>query len=203
MRSSLIEVRHICLEETIELLLMQDQEMIQAFSPHAPKKAFTDSIRSRSSVRCPKHFDATRGSYMRKTRPKFAVIIPNQIVWFCSIRSRLSQLLRNPGIGGRSGHIHVDDLARFQFDDKEGKKRTEEEVRDLQKIASPNLCRMIAQKRLPVLSSRFCAANLAHVFLNGPFTHPDIQLEEFPTDALCSPESVVYCYLLDQADHLE
>ncbi len=144
MRSSLIEVHHVCLEETIELLLMQDQEMIQAFSPHASQKAFTDSIRSRSSVRCPKHFDATRGSYTRKTRPKFAVIIPNQILWFCSIRCRFSQLLRNPGIGGRSGHIHVDDLARFQFDDKEGRKRTEEEGSRLQKIASPNLCRMIA-----------------------------------------------------------
>ena len=75
-------------------------------------------------------------------------------------------------------------LRDAQFDDKEGKKRTEEEVSDLQKIAGPNLCRMIAQKRLPVLSSRCCAANLAHVFLNGPFTHPNIQLEKFPTDAL-------------------
>ena len=143
-RSNFIEVHHVCLEETIELLLMQDQEMIQAFSPHASQKAFTDSIRSRSSVRCPKHFDATHGSYTRKTRPQFAVILPYQIVWFCSIRCCFSQLLRHPGIGGISGHIHVDDLARFQFDDKEGRKRTEEEGSRLQKIASPNLCRMIA-----------------------------------------------------------
>ena len=29
---------------------MQDQEMIQAFSPHAQEKAFTDGIRSKSPV---------------------------------------------------------------------------------------------------------------------------------------------------------
>ena len=126
MRSSLIEVHNICLKETIELLLMQDQEMIQAFSPHTPKKAFTDGIRSRSPVRRSKYFDATRGSHARKTRPKFAVIIPNQISWFFPIRSRFSQLLRNPGISGRTGHIHMDDLPRFQVDDEESKKRTEE-----------------------------------------------------------------------------
>ncbi len=44
---------------------------------------------------------------------------------------------RNPGIGGRSGHIHVDDLPRFQVDDEESKKRTKEEVRDVEKIAGP------------------------------------------------------------------
>ncbi len=33
--------------------------------------------------------------------------------------------------------FHVDDLARFQFNDKESKKQTEEEVRDLQKNRRP------------------------------------------------------------------
>ncbi len=197
MRSSMIEVHHVCLEETIELLLIQDQEMIQAFSPHAPKKAFTDGIRSRSPVRRSKHFDATRGRHARKTLPEFAVIIPNQISWFFSIRSRFSQLLRNPGIGGRSGHIHVDDLSRFQVDDEESKKRTEEKVRDLEKIAGPNLCSMIVQESSPVLSTRSFEANWLHILLNGPFTYPNIQLEEFPTDALGPPEPVVCRHLLD------
>src|SRR5258708_28920115 len=126
MRSSMIEVHHVCLEETIELLLMQDQEMIRAFSPHAPKKAFTDGIRSRSSVRRSKHFDATRGSHARKTRLEFAVIIPNQLSWFFSIQSRFSQFLRNPAIGGRSGNINVDDSLLFPVHDEASKTRTDE-----------------------------------------------------------------------------
>jgi hypothetical protein len=41
---SLIVVPDIGLEETVEMFLVQDQEMIQAFSPHASQKEFTDGI---------------------------------------------------------------------------------------------------------------------------------------------------------------
>jgi hypothetical protein len=37
---SVIEVPDRGLEETVELFLLPDQEMIQAFSPHASQKAF-------------------------------------------------------------------------------------------------------------------------------------------------------------------
>src|SRR5712692_7960911 len=196
MRSGLIEVHNIRLEETVELLLMEDQEVIQAFSSHAPQKAFADGIRLRSPVRRPKHFDATGCCHSGKTRPEFAVIIPNEVFWPFPIRSRLPQLLRDPEIGRRSCHIHVDDLARLQLDDEESKDRTEEEIRHLQEITGPHLCSMIAQERFPVLSPGSFWANVPHILLDSPFTHPDIQLEEFSTDALCSPESVVCCQRL-------
>ncbi len=69
--------------------------------------------------------------------------------------------------------MYVDDLARFQFDEEEGNKRTEEEIRDLQAIAGPSFCRMMAQERFPVLSTRPFSANVLHILLNSPFTHPD------------------------------
>ena len=40
---SLIVVHDIGLEETVELLLLQDQEMIQTFLPDASQKAFTQN----------------------------------------------------------------------------------------------------------------------------------------------------------------
>ena len=46
MGSGLIEVHYIGIEEVVELFLMEDQEMIQTFSPYAPQEAFTDSIRA-------------------------------------------------------------------------------------------------------------------------------------------------------------
>jgi hypothetical protein len=42
--------------------------------------------------------------------PECAIIIPDQIFWGLPIRSGLSQLLRDPGIGGRARHIDMDDL---------------------------------------------------------------------------------------------
>ena len=107
---SLIVVPDIGLEETVELFLLQDQEMIQAFSPDASQKAFTDGIGSWRPVRRSKHFDTTCCCHSCKMLPEFAIIIPDQIFWGLPIRSGLPQLLRDPGIGGRACHIDMDDL---------------------------------------------------------------------------------------------
>ena len=48
MRSGLIEVLHIGMKDTMQLLLLEDEKMIEALSPHAAQKAFTDGIRSRA-----------------------------------------------------------------------------------------------------------------------------------------------------------
>ena len=128
---SLIVVPDIGLEEAVELFLLQDQEMIQAFSSHAPQEAFTDSIRSWRPVRSPKHLNATYCCHPRKTRSELAIIIPNQVFWSFSIGSRLSQLLRDPEIGRSACHIHMDDPPRFHVDDEKGKKRAEKQISDL------------------------------------------------------------------------
>jgi hypothetical protein len=54
MGSGLIKVEDIVLEKEVELLFMQDQEVIQAFSSHASQKAFADSICLWRSIRRPK-----------------------------------------------------------------------------------------------------------------------------------------------------
>src|SRR5258708_27973779 len=61
---------------------------------------------------------------------------------------------------------------------------------------------MVAQERFPALSRSACWANLLHIFLDGPFTDPNIQFEEFTANTLRSPRPVVCCHFLDQADGL-
>jgi len=131
MRSSLVKVHDIRFEKAVKLLLLEDQEVIQAFSPHTSQKTFTDGICARRSVRCSKHLYATRFCHARKILPEFAIIIPDQIFWGLPIRRGLPQLLRDPGIGGRAGHIYMNHPPRLQFDEEKGKKRTEEKIRDL------------------------------------------------------------------------
>ena len=202
MGSGLIEVDNISFEKPAELLLMKNQEMIQAFSPHAPQKAFADGIGLRRLVGRTKHFDATCYCHSCKIQPEFPVVISNQIGGCLSVRSCLSQLLRYPGISRRARYIHMDDSPRLQFDDEEGKKRTEEEVPHLQEITRPHLGRMIAEKRLPLLSTRSFSTNVPHILLNSSFTDSNIQLEKLAPNALRSPEPIVCCHLLDQADRL-
>jgi hypothetical protein len=61
---------------------------------------------------------------------------------------------------------------------------------------------MSAQERFPVLCTRPFSANVLRILLDGPFTHPNLQLEQLTKDALRPPKSVVCCHLLDQGDRL-
>ena len=61
---------------------------------------------------------------------------------------------------------------------------------------------MIAQERFPGLSTGACWAKQLHILLDGPFTGPNTQLEKFTANALRSPQSVICCHFLDQADCL-
>src|SRR5215472_2613029 len=123
-RSSLVEIGNIGIKDALELPLMQDHQVIQAFLSHAPQEPFTDRIGSRGMIRGFEHLDATCRRHASKARPKFGIVIPNQVLWRLTIGRGFSELLRHPGIAWRSCHSDMDDLARLQFDEEEGKKRS-------------------------------------------------------------------------------
>ncbi len=182
---------------------MKDQIVIQAFSSHAPQKTLTDCIgpaRVRYGVR------SIWMPLVVATRAKFG---PN----FLSL-SRMRYLGICPyGVASRSccaTQRSVGERVTFtwitfrdaQFDDEESKKRTEEEVSDLQKITGPHPCSMITQEGFPALSTGSFWVKLLYILLDGPFTDPNIQLEELAPNAFCPPESIVGGHLPDQRNCL-
>jgi hypothetical protein len=80
MRPNPIEVVYICVEYALELLLMQDEQMIEALAPHAPEKPLTDGIRSRGLIRCFEDLNATRLCNTGEVPPELAIVIPNEIL---------------------------------------------------------------------------------------------------------------------------
>jgi hypothetical protein len=132
MRSDLIEVLHIGLKDTIQLLLLEDEKMIEALSSHTQEKPFTDRIGPRRMVGHFEHLNAAGCGYASETGSKLAITITNEIFRRLSIGGCLSQLLCSPGIGRRSCDTHMDDSPRVHIDNEEGKQRAKEEVCDLQ-----------------------------------------------------------------------
>jgi hypothetical protein len=94
MRPCLVEIGHIVIEHALELLLVEDQQVVQAFLSHTPQKALADRIGSRSMIRGIQNLNGTGDRHPSKAGPKFAVIITNQILWRLSIQGRFSQVLR-------------------------------------------------------------------------------------------------------------
>ena len=186
----------------MQLLLTEDQDVIQALSPDAPQKAFTDRIGSWRVIGRFQYLDAARCCNTSETGSKLAIMITDEILRRLAIRSSLPQLLCGPSVGWRARHTYVDDFPRLQFDEEKHKERPKEEISDLQKIASPDFTRMIAEEGRPLLPSWAKGANVPHVFLDRAFAHANTQLEQLASDALRSPEPIVPCHLLDQCDRL-
>jgi hypothetical protein len=72
-------------------------------------------------------------------------------------------------------------LRDFSESVEEGEKWTKEKICHLQEIASPHLRHMMAQECFPGLSTDAFWATLPHIPLDGSFTHPNIELEQFTT----------------------
>jgi hypothetical protein len=96
MRSCLIEIHHIRIEDTLELPLMKEQQVIQALLPHTSGEAFAHRIGSGSVIRCFQNLNRTGGRHPSETGPKFVIVITNQILRRLPIRGRFSQRYAPP-----------------------------------------------------------------------------------------------------------
>jgi hypothetical protein len=119
MGSCLVEVGHILIQNTLESLLLQDQQVIQAFLTHTSQEAFTDGIGSGRVIGRFEYLDAAGCGNARKTGSKFAITIANEIFRCLPIRSRFPQLLGYPGIGRGSRHADMDHSSCFELDEEE------------------------------------------------------------------------------------
>ena len=153
MWSCLIEICDIGMQDTVQLLLTEDQHVVKALSSHTPQETFTDGIGSWRAKGCFENLDAACGCNSSETGSKLAIMITDEIPGGLSIRSCLPQLLGSPGVSRRSRHLNVDDLARFQCNDVKRKERLEAQVSDVQEIAGPDLPSMSAQEGCPALPS--------------------------------------------------
>ncbi len=110
MRSSMVKVVYIGIEDALELLLLIDQQVIKAFLPHAPQKAFADGIGSGSMNRRFEQLDATGPRHSAETGSILTVVITDQILGCLPIRCCFPELLRHPVIGRRASDADVDHL---------------------------------------------------------------------------------------------
>ena len=74
-----IEVLNIGSQDSLELLLLQDEQVIETLATHTQEKAFTDRIGSWCMIRRFQDLDATRLGNPREAHTKFALIIPDEV----------------------------------------------------------------------------------------------------------------------------
>jgi hypothetical protein len=172
-----IEKHNVGTQDTMQLLLMKDQHVVQALSPDTAQKAFTDRISSWRMIRRFQYLDTAGCCHMCETGSKLAIVITDEMLGHVSIRSCLPQLLCGPHIGGRSRHADMDDLPRSQFNDEKREERPKEEIGDLEKIAGPHISSVMMEESRPLLPTWTRQTNLPHVFLDRAFAHANIEFQ--------------------------
>ena len=78
MGASAIEVGGIGLQHPEELVLVEDEQVIEALAAHTSQKALTEGIDAWSVIGCPQELDAGPARYSCKERAKLAVIVTDQ-----------------------------------------------------------------------------------------------------------------------------
>jgi hypothetical protein len=79
------------MQDTMQLLLTEDQYVVQALSSHTPQETFTDGIGAFRAKGRFEHLDAACGCNASETGSKLALMITDEIPGGLSIRSCLPQ----------------------------------------------------------------------------------------------------------------
>ena len=96
MRSSPVEVVHIRVEHPVELLLMEDEQMIEALTSYTSQEPFTDGMRSWCVIRGFENLDVTRLSKPREAHPKLAIVITDEVLRSHAIGGGFSKRFGGP-----------------------------------------------------------------------------------------------------------
>jgi len=95
--------------------------------------------------------------------------------------------------------VHYPTRAKLYYEENEH--RAEEQIINRQEISRPDLVGMVVQECAPILIGlalgRVGFADSAHVLLDSTLAHMDVELEQFTSDALCSPQPVCHHHFFD------
>ncbi len=173
---------------------------VQAFLSYTSQEAFADRIGAFRMIGCMKNLNRTRCRHTSKTGPKFTIVITEQIPRCLPIGRGFSELLRHPGIGRGTCDADMDHTPCPEFDEEEREERSKEEISHLQEVTGPDIFGVVAQERRPILPSWSWCAHGSHVLLNGPLAHMHAEFQQFPTNPLSSPQSILRCHLPNQGN---
>src|SRR5260370_14294320 len=142
MRPGSVEVVHIRVEHAVELLLMQDEQMIEALTPYTAEESLTDGIRARGGIWGFKNLNVTRLRNPSEAHPKLAVVITDEVLRPRTIGGGFPQLLCRPSLTGISFPPVMGHFTRPRFDDSKAEQRREEKIRDSAQGSAPSPPRM-------------------------------------------------------------
>ena len=189
--ATLVEMRTERSQRSSKVVFAQDQDVVQAFAAHTSKEPLADRVAVRRERRDSDDGRSTADGDSIKDATELTVIISNEEPGAVVERHRFAKLLSGLLVRRVSSDVAVNDLAAVETYDEEREDRSENEVIQLQEVASPDLILMILKEGLPCLSATTIWPDAPNVPLDRSFADSEPEREKFPSNSLAAPSMVV------------
>ena len=139
MRTPVVEITDIFGQDFQQMVLIEDEQVVQALGPGRSHPALGDRVGLRRSERCP------RLGNTKITHPPIeaggiaAVAVMNEKAWRLAVpTAAFDNLLCRPRGGGMPRHMHVENLSVGVMDDEEHVQCSKRDGLDAEEIARPD-----------------------------------------------------------------
>ncbi len=201
MRPRLVEVDLVPSGQGVEVLIAEQQDVIEDLASDAADEALGHGVHVGGPDGDLDDPDSGSLRDVVEGRSELVVAVAQEHLRRFPIHGGIPKLLRRPLLGGAPGRGHMDDSSRREVDDEEGIDLPEEDVVGLDEVAGPRTFGMVPQEGCPCLFAS-PGANPSHVLLDGALADLDAQFEEFPADALGTPESAAAGHVANEFNGL-
>ena len=196
MRSDFVVITGISLQNSTQLCLAEDYDMIGAFAPDRSDQPFSKAILPRCACCDGLVTNAHGAQPPRDDIAVDAVPIANQVARSIVPGERRRYLARNPFCRRMCCGIDPDQVSAVQPHDDEGLEQIEANGRHNEEIHRSNVRRVVSQEGAPPLAWR--SMPLGHVLGNARLRDLKPKLQQLAMDARRSPQRVLNAHLPDQ-----
>jgi len=150
-RSPLIVVRCVLLQDEPKVPLVDDDEVVQTLTPQGADQTLGDGVR----LGCPdggqQRLDAEPGGVRDEATTVAAVAVPDEIAGLLAPGSGRDQLAPNPLGRGMGGHVEMHQPSASMGDKKEHVQRVQADGRDGEEVGRPDVRGVVAEEGPPGL----------------------------------------------------
>jgi len=165
MRPGVVVVLNICPKDLIQAPLVEDDEVIQAFSPDRANHFFRIGILPWRSGRDEYFIDVHGFHPVAEQLPVDLVPVADRVLWLAVVGKRCGGLVSRPASGGMTRDVEMGDLPTVVPKDDKAIQDVESDRGDGEEVNSCDPIGVVLQERSPRLGRRFTRP--AHAFRHG------------------------------------
>jgi hypothetical protein len=121
MGSASVEIRDICREHGEQMVVIPDEQMVQALTAERTDEPLTDCIGTRRTERGFNDLNPAASSHRGKMLPILLVVVSDEVLGATTKRRGFTLLLGNPGIGRVARYAQMNHPPRAKVNDHKDK----------------------------------------------------------------------------------